>query len=63
MKYNHAFTLAYTVVSSDAETPTFEEMKAGFLRRVGELLSDERELYDALMSEMPYDTFVYAEED
>ena len=51
-KYNHAFTLAFTVDSDNPEHCTFEEYLEGLLKRVGNL----DDLIEAHMEDYPYDT-------
>jgi hypothetical protein len=59
--YDHAFTIAFTVQTEARcegdDWPTVAEMKAGLLRRVGEILEDPQETHEALYGELPYDTF------
>lgn len=57
MKYNHALTVAYEAISSDPDMPTLDEALAGLKKRVAELEADRQEAREALLSEMPFDTY------
>lgn len=56
-KYNHAITLAIAVVSDDPEMPTLEEAMAALRERVADLEADPGEAAEALLSEVPFDTY------
>lgn len=57
MRYNHAFTIAYEVVTDDPTGASVEERLAGLMTRLATLLADRRELEDAVMCEAPFDTY------
>jgi len=61
MTYNHALTIAFEVLSSDPKMPTVEEALAGLKARVAALEADPREAEEALLSEVPFDTYVVEE--
>lgn len=56
-KYNHAFTIAFEVITHDPNGGTLEERMAGLLKRVAIFLTDKHEAVGALMNEAPYDTY------
>ena len=62
--YNHAFTIAFSVVSrNDAESVTGQELRAGLARRMREL--SRRDGYDEIEEAcgLPHDTFIYGPSD
>lgn len=56
-RYNHAFDIAFAVVTDDPNGGTFEERLAALKRRVQQLESDPVEARGALMDQAPFDTF------
>ena len=56
-RYNHAFDLAFEVVTDDPNGGTFEERLAALKRRVQQIESDPVEARGALMDQAPFDTF------
>jgi len=62
MKYNHAFTIAFTVISdNDGEHVTKQELVAGVLRRVADLVENGDEIIEACG--LPFDTYQEDDED
>ena len=54
-KYNHAFTVAFTVVTTnEADKVTEKELLAGLTRRLADLIEHD-EIIEAVG--MPYDTY------
>jgi hypothetical protein len=56
-RYNHALTVAYQVETDEPEIPTLEECIEALIERLSELLGDETEAREALLSEFPFDTY------
>jgi hypothetical protein len=56
-RYNHAFTIAFEVITDDPDGGTLEERLAGLKARMRTLETDPDEAAGALMCEGPYDTF------
>ena len=56
MKYSHAMTLAFEVVSSDPTMPSRDEVLGGLMARLADLLRDPSEVDEALLGELPFDT-------
>jgi hypothetical protein len=55
--YNHAITLAIEVVSFDPRIPSLDEAMAALRVRVAQLEGDLDEAFEALLGELPFDTF------
>ena len=54
-KYNHAYDIAFEVISEDPKDATKEQIFAGLLRRTTDLLQNGDELLEAVG--MPSDTY------
>jgi hypothetical protein len=61
MKYNHALTLAYQVISDNPEMPSLDEAWHALQARMASLAADVDERREALLSEVPFDTFEIAD--
>jgi hypothetical protein len=62
--YNHAFTIAFEVVTTDPKGGTLEERLHGLRRRLANMERNRSEAEGALMGEGPYDTYeMYSEAD
>ena len=57
VRYNHAMTIAFEVISTDPEMPTLEEAWAALQERMTLLENDLGERNEALMGELPFDTY------
>lgn len=55
--YNHAFTIAFEVVTTDPDGGTLEERLRGLRRRVASIENNRDEAKGALMGEAPFDTY------
>lgn len=56
-RYNHALTVAYEVESDNPEMPTLKEAWNALQKRMVQLEADPRERREALMVEIPFDTY------
>ena len=56
-KYNHGMTIAFEVISKEPHMPTEDEIMEALRMRVKQLENDKNERYDALMGELPFDTY------
>lgn len=58
--FNHAYTLAYVVVSPhQADKVTLEEHLTALAARMTELWTDEGEAREATLTQQPFDTFEF----
>ena len=62
-RYSHALTVAFEVESSDPRMPTLEEALEALRRRYLTLATNPHEAEDALMGELPFDTYEIAEDE
>jgi len=56
--YNHAFDIAFEVITDDPNGGTLEERLEGLRRRLRMIESDPVEAKGALMDQAPFDTFI-----
>lgn len=56
-RYNHAFTLAYDVLSDDSAGATLDQHLDAVFSRLRTLIADPGEAGDALLTSLPYDTY------
>jgi hypothetical protein len=63
IKYNHGVTLAYEVISDNPDEPTLAEALAALRQRIEGLIADPEEAEEALLSELPFDTFAFDQEE
>ena len=62
IKYNHGMTLAYEVISDNPDEPTLAEALAALRQRIEGLIANPVEAEEALLSELPFDTFAFDQE-
>jgi hypothetical protein len=56
-RYSHALAIAYEADSDDPRMPTLDEALAGLCARIALLESDRSEAAEALLTEVPFDTY------
>ena len=62
IKYNHALTVAYEVISDDPHMPSLNEALLALQQRVRTIAKDTiEEQEEALMGDIPFDTYAYEE--
>ena len=59
IKYNHAMTVAYAVISDNPDEPTATEALEALRLRLKELIANPKEAEEALLGEWPFDTFAF----
>ena len=59
IKYNHAMTVAYAVISDNPDEPTATETLEALRLRLKELIANPKEAEEALLGEWPFDTFAF----
>ena len=59
IKYNHALTVAFEVISDDEDAPTLEEALEALRRRLVQLSTNAAEAEEALLGDLPFDTFEF----
>jgi hypothetical protein len=58
MKYNHAYDVAFEVISTDPDGATPRECLIALKQRVADLeVASEQELYEVFGSQCPFDTY------
>jgi hypothetical protein len=62
IKYNHAMTVAYAVISDNPDEPTATEALEALRLRLKELIANPKEAEEALLGEWPFDTFAFDSE-
>tara|TARA_R100000963_G_C4631731_1_gene96663 strand:- start:508 stop:717 length:210 start_codon:yes stop_codon:yes gene_type:complete len=62
IKYNHAMTVSYVVISDNPDIPTYSEALEALRLRLKELIANPKEAEEALLGDWPFDTFAFDSE-